>query len=262
MATALPPNEFCEAMEARIRGRTHSSYPIVPTIHEGRASIEQIAYLSVLFYHFTKETPQAISTIHTRCPDPVVRRRIMDTLIDEDTELRCGSESHPQLALQFATRFAGMTESEVINHSVPQCIRDTSAFRYRVAREMHYIIALGNSGIASESHAPEVVRLISEGLREHYGVADEDQESWIVHIEGDEEHGATGFRTVLEFAKTPELQQDMFWGIDNYLTHWGNFWRECEKGAVNRAQPRARPCRAHGQGEGADARLSAIAARA
>jgi pyrroloquinoline-quinone synthase len=232
MATALAPQEFRAAMEARIHGRAHSTYPIVRSIHEGRATIEQAAYLGVLFYHFTKETPQVISTIHSRCPDPVVRRRIMDTLIDEDTELRCGSASHPQLALDFATRFAGMTEDEVKSHPVPQLIRDMAAFRYKVAREMHYIIALGNSGIASESHAPEMVRLISEGLREHYGVHDEDQESWIVHIEGDEEHSATGFKTVLEFAKTAELQQDMFWCIDNYLTHWGNFWRECERGAV------------------------------
>jgi pyrroloquinoline-quinone synthase len=232
MAAALPPPEFRRQMEARISGREHSSYPMVRMIHDHRASVEQIAYLGVLFYHFTKETPQVISTIHSRCPDPVVRRRIMDTLIDEDTELRCGSASHPQLALDFATRFAGMTEDEVKNHLVPQSIKDMAAFRYKVAREMHYIIALGNSGIASESHAPEMVRLISEGLREHYGVADEDQESWIVHIEGDKDHSATGFKTVLEFATTPELQQDMFWCIDNYLTHWGNFWRECEKGAV------------------------------
>jgi pyrroloquinoline-quinone synthase len=232
MTAALPPAEFRRQMEDRIRGREHSSYPIVRTIHAGTATPEQIAYLGVLFYHFTKETPQVISTIHSRCPDPKIRRRIMDTLIDEDTELRCGSASHPQLALDFATRFAGMTEDEVKSHPVPDCIKAMSAFRYEVVRQMHYIIALGNSGVASESHAPEMARLISEGLREHYGVADEDQESWIVHIEGDKEHGNTGFEMVLQFATTPELQQDMFWCIDNYLTHWGNFWRECEKGAV------------------------------
>jgi len=232
MAAALKQDEFRRRMEDAIHGREHSSYPIVRAIYEGRATPEQVAYLGVLFYHFTKETPQVISTIHSRCPDPVIRRRIMDTLIDEDTELRCGSASHPQLALDFVTRFAGMTEDEVINHPVPSCIGNMSAFRYKVVREMHYIIALGNSGIASESHAPEMARLISEGLRDHYGVADEDQESWIVHIEGDKDHSATGFKTVLEFATSPELQDNMFWCIDNYLTHWGNFWRECEKGAV------------------------------
>ena len=232
MSQALPPAEFKKAMEARIQGRSHSDYPIVKAIAAGTATIEQIAYLGVLFYHFTKETPQVISTIHSRCPDPKVRRRIMDTLIDEDTELRCGSASHPQLALDFATRFAGMTEAEVMEHPVPQSIKDMSAYRYKVARETHYVIALGNSGIASESHAPRMVRMISDGLRQHYGVKDEDQESWIVHIEGDEDHSAAGFKTVLEFCTTPESQVQMFWCIDQYLGHWGNFWRECEKGAV------------------------------
>ena len=232
MSQALAPAEFRTEMEARIQGRSHSDYPIVKTIEAGTATIEQIAYLGVLFYHFTKETPQVISTIHSRCPDPKVRRRIMDTLIDEDTELRCGSASHPQLALDFATRFAGMTEAEVMEHPVPQSIKDMSAYRYKVAREMHYVIALGNSGIASESHAPRMVRMISDGLRRHYGVKDEDKESWIVHIEGDEDHGATGFKTVLEFCTTPESQAEMFWCIDQYLGHWGNFWRECERGAV------------------------------
>ena len=238
MNQALSAVEFRKAMEERIQGRAHSNYPIVKAIAAGTATLEQIAYLGILFYHFTKETPQVISTIHSRCPDPKVRRRIMDTLIDEDTELRCGSASHPQLALDFITRFSGMTESEIQNHPVPQCIRDMSAYRYKVAREMHYVIALGNSGIASESHAPRMVRMISDGLREHYGVKDDDQESWIVHIEGDEEHSETGFKTVLEFCTTAEQQEQMFWCIDNYLGHWANFWRECEKGAVRASKLR------------------------
>src|SRR5262245_16770658 len=70
MAQALSPVQFRKAMEDRIKGRTHSDYPMVNLIAAGQATPEQIAYLGVLFYHFTKETPQVISTIHSRCPDP------------------------------------------------------------------------------------------------------------------------------------------------------------------------------------------------
>jgi len=70
MAQAMSPEKFRHAMEDRIKGREHSSYPTVRAIHEGRATPEQNAYLGVLFYHFTKETPQVISTIHSRRPDP------------------------------------------------------------------------------------------------------------------------------------------------------------------------------------------------
>lgn len=232
MADALSKEDFLAAMNARFEGKLHSDYPMVRMIYDGTATREQIGYLGVLFYHFTKHTPQVLSSIHARCDDRNIRRRIMDTLIDEDTELRCGSAGHDVLAMQFATRFTGMTEEEVENHPVPQCVQDMIAYRYKVAREMPIVIALGNSGVASESHAPEMCRMISDGLREHYGVADEDQESWIVHIEGDEEHSETAFKTVLEYATTADLQEKMFWCIDNYLGHWGNFWRECERGAL------------------------------
>ena len=99
---------------------------------------------------------------------------------------------------------------------------------------MPVVIALGNSGVASESHAPEMCRLISDGLRRHYGVKDEDQESWIVHIEGDEEHSETALKTVLEYCVTRDLQEKMLWCIDEYLKHWGKFWRACETGALKR----------------------------
>ena len=134
--------------------------------------------------------------------------------------------------MEFATRFTGMTEAQVEAHPVPKSIQDMTAYRFKVAREMPVTIALGNSGVASESHAPEMCRMISDGLRDHYDVKDEDQESWIVHIEGDEEHSETALKTVLEFCSTRELQDQMLWCIDEYLKHWGNFWNECIEGEL------------------------------
>ena len=234
MADGLSRDDFLKAMEARFEGKLHSDYPMVKNIYDGTATRDQIGYLGVLFYHFTKHTPQVLSSIHARCDDRRIRRAIMDTLIDEDTELRCGSAGHDVLAMDFATRFTGLTEDEVEAHPLPPVLDDMIDYRYKVAREMPIPIALGNSGVASESHAPEMCRMISDGLREHYAVKDEDQESWIVHIEGDEDHSDTAFRTVLEYATTTDLQEKMFWCIDNYLVHWGNFWRECEKGALKK----------------------------
>ena len=227
--------EFRKAMVSRIDGKRHSDYPIVKKIAAGRATREQIGYLGILFYHFTKWTPQVLSTIHSRCDDRRIRRRIMDTLIDEDTELRCGSKGHDELALDFAARFTGMSAEEIEAFDPPQWHKDMIAYRFHVARDMPIAVALGNSGIASESHAPEMCRLISDGLREHYGVRDEDQESWIVHIEGDEDHSETAFKVVLDKLTALEDQQKMLWCIDEYLRHWGNFWRACEKGRVSLA---------------------------
>ncbi len=232
LPAALPRDAFLQAMLARLAGKQHADYPIVKAIAEGRATREQIGFLGVVFYHFTKVTPQVLSTIHSRCTDRNVRRRIMDTLIDEDTELRCGSKGHDALALDFATRFTGWTEADVEAFDKPRWLEEMIAYRFKIARDMPVIVALGNSGIASESHAPLMCRLISDGLRAHYGVRDEDQESWIVHIDGDEDHSETAFKVVLDTATTADLQDKMFWCIDEYTRHWGNFWRACETGGV------------------------------
>src|SRR3954468_22460065 len=144
-------DEFLHAMLSRMEGKRHSDYPIVKAIAAGTATREQIGYLGVLFYHFTKWTPQVLSTIHSRCDDRRIRRRIMDTLIDEDTELRCGSKGHDELALDFAARFTGRAAEDIERFSPPQCIADMIAYRLFVAREMPIAVALGNSGIASES---------------------------------------------------------------------------------------------------------------
>jgi pyrroloquinoline quinone (PQQ) biosynthesis protein C len=234
MAQALAPDAFKGAMLKRLEGRRHWEQPIVKQIAAGTATPEQIGYLGVLFYHFTRHTPQVLSTIHSRCSDRKIRRRIMDVLIDEDTELRCGSAGHDVLAMDFATRFTGLSEDEVEGHPVPEKLDKMIEYRYDVARNLPIPIALGNSGIAGESHFAGACRLISDGLREHYGVRDEDQESWIVHIEGDEEHGNNAFAAVCAYATTPELQDKMFWCIDNYLLHWNNFWTESGKGALLR----------------------------
>jgi pyrroloquinoline quinone (PQQ) biosynthesis protein C len=231
MAEARSREEFLKEMESRFEGKRHSDYQMVKTIADGTATREQIGYLAVLFYHFTKWTPQVISTIHSRCDDRTIRRRIMDTLI--------GSAGHDYLAMQFATRFTGLTEAEVEAHPVPEAVKNMTAYRFKVAQEMPVTIALGNSGVASESHAPEMCRMISDGLREHFGVMDEDQESWIVHIEGDEEHSETALKTVLEYCTTRELQDQMLWCIDEYLSHWGNFWNECVKGDLRQPQTAA-----------------------
>src|SRR5436190_24358932 len=116
--------QFLQAMLGRIEGKRHSDYPMVNMIAAGTASREQIGFLGIAFYHFTKVTPQVLSTIHSRCDDRRIRRRIMDTLIDEDTELRCGSKGHDALAMDFATRFTGWSEEDVEAFERPRWLKE------------------------------------------------------------------------------------------------------------------------------------------
>src|SRR3954468_8808513 len=129
---AMSRDDFLKAMVTRLDGKRHADYPFLKSVRSGAATREQVGFLGIPFYHFTKVTPQVLSTIHSRCDDRRIRRRIMDTLIDEDTELRCGSKGHDELALEFATRFTGWTADEVENYVPPKPIQDMVAYRFKV----------------------------------------------------------------------------------------------------------------------------------
>lgn len=166
----------------------HHRAPLVRKIAEGTATREQITRLGLYFANFTRVSPNVLGMVYARCFDATMRRKMFENLIDEDTSMRCGDKPHYELALDFITRFAGMSEEEVRNHPIPYELQDINNFRLRVAREAPVAIAMGMFGLAGEASFSPAVAAISDGLREHYGVKDEDQQSWIVHIEGDEEH--------------------------------------------------------------------------
>src|SRR6266850_2011392 len=132
---AMSRDEFLKAMVTRLDGKRHADYPFLKAVRSGAATREQVGFLGVAFYHFTKVTPQVLSTIHSRCDDRRIRRRIMDTLIDEDTELRCGSKGHDALAMDFATRFTGWSEQEVEDFDRPRWLKDMVDYRFKVARD-------------------------------------------------------------------------------------------------------------------------------
>jgi len=93
-------------------------------------------------------------------------------------------------------------------------------------------VAQAVPGIAGESSTSAAFQVISDGLREHYGVKDEDQMSFIVHIEGDEAHSSAGFRTAEEYCTTDALQATLFEAVDKYSQAWADLWIESERGLL------------------------------
>lgn len=198
----------------------HDSAPLVRKIANGTATHDQITRLGLHLMNFTRVTPNVLGMVYTRCYDSVIRRKIIDNLIDEDTSMRCGDKPHFELAVDFITRFSGMSEDEAINHAFPYELQDINNFRLRVAREIPVPVAMGMFGLAGEAGFSPAAAAISDGLREHYGVKDEDQQSWIVHIEGDEEHSEVAEFIVRKKVRNLADQQLCIRLCAEYLDRW------------------------------------------
>lgn len=198
--------------------------PLVRAVAEGRARREQIERLGAFFAHFTSVTPQQQGYLISRCEDRTLRRAMIDTLIDEETELRCGDKSHTELAFDFATRFSGLTAAQVAAFPKPLTVQDMNHFRLRVARDEPLAVALAVLGLGGESDFSRTCAALADGLRRHYGVADADQQSWIVHIEGDLEHGAVAEKLSRQLLSKVEDQRRCLQLVAEYQDRWQWFY--------------------------------------
>ena len=53
------------------------------------------------YYHFVKHFPMFVSSVHSNCSDPEVRRMLVENIADEDG-YKTGISDHPTLWMNFA----------------------------------------------------------------------------------------------------------------------------------------------------------------
>jgi pyrroloquinoline quinone (PQQ) biosynthesis protein C len=224
MATAMNEDELIDCIKMMLGNFSHESTPLVRAIAAGTASREQITRLGVYFAFFTRVSPNQLGNLIARAWESDIRRRLIDTLIDEDTGLSCGDKAHYELALDFATRFSGLSVQEVQGYPIPYQIRDMNHFRLRLSRDEPIGVARACLGIAGEAGFSRACAAIAGGLRRHYGVKDQDQQSWIVHVEGDVDHSADAEAIGRRLVRRAEDQKRCIRFVAEYLDRWQIFY--------------------------------------
>jgi pyrroloquinoline quinone (PQQ) biosynthesis protein C len=224
MSDALSEDALIECLNAMLAEFSHDSTPLVRKIADGTATREQITRLGIHFAFFTRISPLQLGNLIGRCDDAQARRMLIDTLIDEDTGLRCGNKPHYELALDFVTRFSGMSVAEVESAPIPYEIRDMNHFRLRLSKDEPVGVARACLGIAGEAGFSRACAVIAEGLRRHYSVRDDDQQSWIVHIEADVGHSAAAEAIGRRLVRSPIDQRRCIRLAAEYLDRWQVFY--------------------------------------
>jgi pyrroloquinoline quinone (PQQ) biosynthesis protein C len=224
MNDAMSEDALIACVRAMLAEYSHESTPLVRAIAAGSATREQITRLGVYFAYFTNVSPNQLGNLIGRCDDREIRRKLLDTLIDEDTGLRCGDQPHYELALDFVTRFSGMSVAQVLAYPIPYEIQDMNHFRIRLSRHEPVGVARACLGIAGEAGFSRACAAIAQGLRRHYGVRDDDQQSWIVHVTGDVEHGASAEAVARKLVRGADDQQRCIRLVAEYLDRWQIFY--------------------------------------
>lgn len=178
-------NTFLDHLDQQIAARHLLTHPFYLAWTRGELSRETLADYAQQYYQHVAAFPTYLSAAHAACDDQLVRRQLLANLIDEEA----GEPNHPHLWRQFAEAL-GVAPNEIEKaESWPETAALIATFR-RICRNGDTGAAL-SALYAYESQIPAVSESKIDGLRKHYGFADENAYQYFtVHIEADREHAA------------------------------------------------------------------------
>jgi len=189
------------SIDAKVEARAMLKHPFYQAWTEGRLSLDALRAYARQYFHHVEAFPQAVSAVHSACPDREGRRMLAENLAEEEG-IEAGKQDHATLWLMFA---CGLGESEegvrdqALNGET-QALIDT----FRKLSHRSYASGLG-ALYAYESQFPGVASAKIEGLVDRYGIVDEETLRFFrVHEYADVEHSAV-CRELLD--RLPEAEQ-------------------------------------------------------
>jgi pyrroloquinoline-quinone synthase len=166
--------------------------------NEGKLTKEYLGYYATQYFQHVDAFPRYLSATHANCTHLPSRQILLDNLIDEEK----GDENHPELWLRFAEA-VGETRDSVTNARI---LPETKALvdTFMSLARSSYAEGLG-ALYTYERQVPDVAKSKIKGLKEFYGIDDEESIKFFeVHIHADEWHSQET-ATLME-ALSPEDQ--------------------------------------------------------
>ena len=211
-------------MNQEILGRLHQhisvrsllSHPFYQDWRSGVLTLDDLRLYAGQYYHFEASFPRFLSSVHARCPDATVRQSILSNLWDEEH----GEQNHRALWLDFCAGLGMVPQDVDVDpvHPKTQALLDTYSAVCSTGSFLEGLAAI----YAYEVQVPEVATEKMAGLRDRYGITDEDALSFFrVHADLDLEHsrmeaeaisGHTGAR------EEPAVEAALLAGLDAW---WG-----------------------------------------
>jgi len=188
-------------IDSKVAERAMLKHPFYQAWTEGRLPLDTLRGYARQYFHHVEAFPQAVSAVHSACPDRAGRRMLAENLAEEEG-VEAGKQDHATLWLMFACGLGETEEGVRAQQLNPETRALIDTFR-RLSRQS-YAAGLG-ALYAYESQFPGVASAKIKGLVERYGITDEPTLRFFhVHESADVEHSAV-CRALLD--RLPEEQK-------------------------------------------------------
>ncbi len=210
----MSADAFVSVVEEMVNQKKLCDHPFLERLERGDVTREQINKVCFQMMYYYNNSVRNIGSCLMHNMDRGARTAIMENLIDEETEERCGYAAHYVIALDFAEA-CGYDRKQIEEANKRGDIKPHPALeegledvaRFGTREEPALAMAAGMVG--AESLLPDFYIRMVPALKQ-YGFTDKELDIFIVHIEGDLEHAAEGRKLIRAYADTPERRQRFY----------------------------------------------------
>ena len=175
--------ELIARLRQHITARSLLNHPFYADWREGKLSLDDLRLYAAQYYHFEASFPRFLSSVHSNCPDPEVRQSILSNLWDEEH----GQDNHRAQWLGFCAGL-GLAPEDVTGSPVHPKTRNLLDTYKSVCSNQSFQEGLA-AIYAYEHQVPDVAAEKLAGLRDLYGIVDQDATAFFgVHSVLDQEH--------------------------------------------------------------------------
>lgn len=216
----LTKEQLINELDKILEEKSILKHPFYQRWNEGKLTIGELQEYAKQYYHFVKHFPMFVSSVHSNCTDPEIRKMLVENIADEEG-YNTGVSSHPKLWGNFANAL-GVSEKDADSAEIINEVKDSVNGFYKLCRSNDY-----KTGLAAlygyEKQIPEVSRVKIEGLKKFYNIESEKAiEFFTVHMEADIYHSKAELDTILESCKSPEDQKNVLGAVEKSA---GLYWQ-------------------------------------
>lgn len=217
-----------ELMELIRRRRSFGGHPLWWKIAEGRLDRPQLQGFARQFFLQVREFPRAVSALHSRCPDLAERRRLAESVYEEETGRLSRSKPHPELFLDFCAG-VGLGRDEVL---AAEPLPGTAALIHWFelsTKERPFLEGVAAINLAAEGQVVGAFGPFADALERHYALSKQAVAFWNIHELADAEHSEVGDHIVVRHATTDALQAGIRDAVETSLRMWWLFFDDMDR---------------------------------
>ncbi len=220
----LPPREFAASLAAEVRARrSFGGHTLWHAIARGELTRPQLQRFAQQFFLQVVEFPRAVSALHARCDDLAERRKLAESVYEEETGALSGTKPHPELFLDFACAL-GLRREEV---SGAEALASTTALVHwfqHATQLLSFEEGVAAIQLAAEGQVVGAFGPFARALQKHYGLSQEAVAFWDVHEHADAEHSDVGDSIVVRRAVDDASQARVRRALSTSLATWWEFF--------------------------------------